>query len=400
MEDLKFELEDETRKGARIKVVGIGGAGCNAVGRMYEEGLPGVEFYVMNTDAQALAACRVPNKLQIGARITGGLGAGSNPEIGRQSALEDTETILDILEGADMVFVTAGMGGGTGGGAAPVVARLARQLDALTVAIVTKPFRFEGTRRMAQADLAIADLAASVDILTTIPNEQLLRVAPRGTSMAQAFRIADDVLRQAVEGISELILIPGLINLDFSDIRAAISNMGHALIGMATATGPNAAVEAARGAISSPLLEDTRIAGARQILMNICGSQEIGLHEVSEACSIVREASGSEDLQLNFGVITRPDMGDSVKVTVIATGFPELREVTVPAIEALPPGEFFAPREFDPAAIPPVPQSVQPEAEFVPDPPREAEIAKTAAEAAYEDELEVPAYLRQGKLVG
>ena len=400
MEDLKFELEDESRKGARIKVVGIGGAGCNAVGRMYEEGLPGVEFYVMNTDAQALAACRVPNKLQIGARITGGLGAGSNPEVGRQSALEDTETILDILEGADMVFVTAGMGGGTGGGAAPVVARLARQLDALTVAIVTKPFGFEGTRRMAQADLAIADLAASVDILTTIPNEQLLRVAPRGTTMPQAFRIADHVLRQAVEGISELILIPGLINLDFSDIRAAISNMGHALIGMATASGPNAAVEAARGAISSPLLEDTRMTGARQILMNICGSHEIGLHEVSEACSIVREASGSEDLQLNFGVITRPDMGDSVKVTVIATGFPALREVTVPAIEALPPAQFFAPRELDSTEMPPVPQIAQPEAEFVPEPVREPETAKTAVEAAYEDELEVPAYLRQGKLVG
>ena len=404
MENLKYELEDESRKGARIKVVGVGGAGSNAVGRMYEDGLSGVEFYVMNTDAQALAACRVPNKLQIGARITGGLGAGSNPEVGRQSALEDTETILDILEGADMVFVTAGMGGGTGGGAAPVVARLARQLDALTIAIVTRPFGFEGGRRMAQAELAIAELAASVDILTTIPNEQLLRVAPRGTSMPQAFRIADDVLRQAVEGISELILIPGLINLDFSDIRAAISNMGRALIGMATASGPDAAMQAARGAISSPLLEDTRIQGARQILMNICGSQEIGLHEVSEACSIVREASGSPDLQLNFGVITRPEMGDTVKVTVIATGFPDLREITVPAIEALPAAEFFAPREPGAAGVPFAQQLAHPEAEFVPEPARApdqaSDAAITAAQAAWEDELDVPAYLRQGKLVG
>lgn len=399
IDDLKFELEDESRKGARIKVVGVGGAGSNAVGRMYEEGLPGVEFYVMNTDAQALGASRVPNKLQIGARITGGLGAGSNPEVGRQSALEDTDTILDILEGADIVFVTAGMGGGTGGGAAPVVARLARQLDALTIAIVTRPFGFEGGRRMAQAEAGIAELAASVDILTTIPNERLLRVAPRGTSMAQAFRMADDVLRQAVEGISELILLPGLINLDFSDIRAAISNMGHALIGMATASGPDAAMEAARGAISSPLLEDTRIAGARQILMNICGSTEIGLYEVSEACSIVREASGAADLQLNFGVITRPDMGDTVKVTVIATGFPVAHELTVPAIEALPPGEFFAARQSGEMAA-------HPEAEFVPEAPLPLapepalDAVMAAAEEVYEDELDVPAYLRQGKLVG
>ncbi len=399
IDDLKYELEDESRKGARIKVVGVGGAGSNAVGRMYEEGLPGVEFYVMNTDAQALGASRVPNKLQIGARITGGLGAGSNPEVGRQSALEDTDTILDILEGADMVFVTAGMGGGTGGGAAPVVARLARQLDALTIAIVTKPFGFEGGRRMAQAEMGIAELAASVDILTTIPNERLLRVAPRGTSMAQAFRMADDVLRQAVEGISELILLPGLINLDFSDIRAAISNMGHALIGMATASGPDAAMEAARGAISSPLLEDTRIAGARQILMNICGSTEIGLYEVSAACSIVREASGAADLQLNFGVITRPDMGDAVKVTVIATGFPAAQDLTVPAIEALPPGEFFSPRQ-------PGEMAAHPEAEFVPEAPLPpapepaVELVMAAAEEVYEDELDVPAYLRQGKLVG
>src|SRR5579863_3322929 len=228
--DFKFEMQEETRRGARIKVIGVGGGGSNAVGRMFETGLEGVEFYVMNTDTQALEASRVPNKIQIGAKITGGLGAGSDPEIGRRAALEDTERILGILEGADLVFVTAGLGGGTGAGAAPVVASLAKELDALTIAIVTKPFTFEGGKRMRQADRSVDDLAASVDILTTIPNDRLLKIAPKGTSMAQAFGMADDILRQAVQGISDLILTPGLINLDFSDIKAAISGMGHALI--------------------------------------------------------------------------------------------------------------------------------------------------------------------------
>jgi cell division protein FtsZ len=209
----------------------VGGGGSNAVGRMFEAGLEGVEFYVMNTDSQALQASRVPNKIQIGEKITGGLGAGSDPEVGRRAALEDTERILGILEGADLVFVTAGLGGGTGAGAAPVVASLAKSLDALTIAIVTKPFGFEGAKRMAQAERSVNDLADSVDILTTIPNDRLLQIAPRGTGMKQAFRLADEVLRQAVEGISEIILTPGLINLDFSDIRAAILGMGHALIG-------------------------------------------------------------------------------------------------------------------------------------------------------------------------
>ena len=290
MDIFKYEMQQETRRGARIKVIGVGGGGSNAVGRMFEAGLDGVEFYVMNTDSQALEASRVPNKIQIGEKITGGLGAGSDPEIGRRAALEDTERILGILEGADLVFVTAGLGGGTGAGAAPVVASLAKSLDALTIAIVTKPFAFEGAKRMAQADCSVTDLAESVDILTTIPNERLLKIAPRGTGMKQAFGLADEVLRQAVEGISEIILTPGLINLDFSDIRAAILGMGHALIGNASATGEDAAVEAARGAINSPLLEDTKILGARQVLMNITASREIGLHEMSEACSLIRAA--------------------------------------------------------------------------------------------------------------
>jgi cell division protein FtsZ len=389
MDDLKYELREETRKGARIKVIGIGGGGSNAVGRMYEEGLDGVEFYIMNTDTQALEASSVPNKIQIGARVTDGLGAGSDPAIGRQAALEDTERILSILEGADLVFITAGLGGGTGAGAAPVVATLAKQLDALTIAIVTKPFTFEGGKRMRQAERSLNDLASSVDILTAIPNDRLLTMAPRGTSMAQAFRIADDVLRQAVQGISEIILTPGLINLDFSDIKAAISGMGHALIGNAVATGSNAAVEAARAAINSPLLEDTSIKGARQVLMNITGSGEIGLHELNEACSIIREAADCDDLQLNFGLIASEAMGDSVKVTVIATGFtrPEdknARDVgdardakRESPVAPQPASEFFAERMPEQAAAP----------------------MPAASAPVFEEELDVPAYLRQGKLL-
>jgi len=396
MDDLKFELQDETRKGARIKVIGIGGGGSNAVARMYEEGLDGVEFYIMNTDAQALEASRVPVKLQIGARVTNGLGCGSDPAIGRQAALEDTERILAILEGADLVFITAGLGGGTGAGVSPVVATLAKQLDALTIAIVTKPFTFEGGKRMRQAENSVHDLAASVDILTTIPNDRLLSIAPKGTSMGQAFKLADDVLRQAVQGISEIILNPGLINLDFSDIKSAISGMGHALIGTATANGPNAAVEAARAAINSPLLEDTRIKGARQVLMNITGSSEIGLHEVNEACSIIRDAADNDEMQLNFGVIANEAMGDQVKVTVIATGFTQPADTRESVIEQKPAAEFFAERTPEPMWAEPSP--APPPAPAAP-PVVEAPPAPMAAASVFEEELDVPAYLRQGKLL-
>jgi cell division protein FtsZ len=389
MEVLKYELQEEIRKGARIKVIGVGGGGSNAVGRMYEEGLEGVQFYVMNTDAQALEASKVPNKIQIGGKITNGLGAGSDPSIGRQAALEDTERILAILEGADLVFVTAGLGGGTGAGASPVVATLAKELDALTIAIVTKPFTFEGGKRMRQAERSVSDLASSVDILTTIPNDRLLKIAPKGTTMSQAFRMADDVLRQAVRGISELILTPGLINLDFSDIKAAISGMGIALIGNATARGENAAAEAARAAINSPLLEDTKIKGARQVLMNITASPDIGLHELNEACSIIREASDSDDLQLNFGVIAKEEMGDEVKITVIATGFAKAEDIREPLIEARPASAFFAERSAEPA---PLAASGIPNAPAIPVPVPEAA-------PVFEDDLDVPAYVRQGKLL-
>lgn len=388
MDTLKYELQEETRKGARIKVIGIGGGGANAVGRMYEEGLDGVEFYVMNTDTQALEASKVPNKIQIGAKVTGGLGAGSDPAIGRQSALEDTERILSILEGADLVFITAGLGGGTGAGASPVVASLAKELDALTIAIVTKPFTFEGGKRMRQAERSVNDLASSVDILTTIPNDRLLTIAPKGTTMAQAFRMADDVLRQAVQGISEIILSPGLINLDFSDIKAAISGMGHALIGNAVAKGQNAAAEAARAAINSPLLEDTKIKGARQVLMNITSSPEIGLHELNDACSIIRAAADCDDLQLNFGVIANDAMGDSVKVTVIATGFATVEAKRESAVEPKPVSDFFTERPAEPAQAAPVPPPA-PVPESIP----------VAAAPIFEEELDVPAYLRQGKLL-
>src|SRR3954447_6128578 len=321
MDDLKYEIEDEARQGTRIKVIGVGGGGCNAVARMVAEGLPGVEFYAMNTDQQALAACQVPNKLQLGAKMTNGLGAGANPEIGRQAALENTDRIVELLQGADMVFVTAGMGGGTGTGAAPVIASLAKELDALTIAVVTKPFGFEGPRKMRLAEDGLARLTSTVDTVIAIPNDRLLNLVPRGTSFFESFKVADDLLRQAVQGISDIIVTPGMINRDFADVKATMVGMGYAMLGTAIAKGENAAVEAARQAISCPLLEDSRIAGSRGILINITGSSQLGLHEVNEACNIIREAAQCEEVQINFGVILNESMGDAVKITVIATGF-------------------------------------------------------------------------------
>src|SRR5579872_6723494 len=318
---LKYEIEDARAAGTRIKVIGVGGGGCNAVARMVHEGLEGVEFHAVNTDLQALTACQVPNKMQIGAKMTNGLGAGSNPEIGRQAALENTDRLVEILQDAEMVFVTAGLGGGTGTGAAPVVANLAKELGALTVAVVTKPFGFEGPRRMRLAEEGLGMLASTVDTVIAIPNDRLLALVPRGTSFFESFKVADDLLRQAVQGISDIIVTPGLINRDFSDIKATMAGMGYAMMGTAIGRGEKAAVEAARQAISCPLLEDSRIAGSRGILINITGSSQLGLHEVSEACSIIREAAECDDVQINFGVILNESMADSVKITVIATGF-------------------------------------------------------------------------------
>ena len=402
---LKYELQEETRKGARIKVVGVGGGGSNAVARMIHEGLEGVEFHIMNTDVQALEASIVPHKLQIGVKITGGLGAGSDPAVGRQAALEDTERIIELLQGADMVFVTAGLGGGTGAGAAPVVASLAKELDALTVAVVTKPFMFEGARRMRQADRSLGELAGTVDTVIAIPNDRLLELVPRGTSFFEAFRLADDILMQAVQGISDIITTPGMINRDFSDIRATMLGMGYAMMGTAVGHGANAAVEAARKAISCPLLEDSRITGSRGILINITGSSQLGLHEVNEACSIIREAADCDDVQINFGVILNESMADAVKITVIATGFqPENAPVAErPSVKE--PRIVVPVAAAESARMVEVTHETPPEPEpMIEEPPEPLEPAAAAAAGAGAlafdpDDLDTPAYLRRGKLV-
>ena len=320
-DDLKYLIEEEASLGTRIKVVGVGGGGSNAVTRMLQEGLNGVEFYILNTDKQALAASPVASKLAIGKKLTSGLGAGADPSVGRQAALEDTEQIIEILEGADMVFVTAGLGGGTGTGAAPVVASLAKELNALTVAVVTKPFPFEGPRRMKQAEKGLAELAGSCDTLISIPNEKLLALAPKGSSFFDSFRLADDVLRQAVQGISDIILTPGLINRDFSDIRTIMAGMGYAMMGTANGSGENALVDAARLAIDSPLMEEGGVHGARGVLINITASSQLGIHDVNEACNLIRAATENDDVQINFGVVLDEKMGSNAKITVIATGF-------------------------------------------------------------------------------
>ena len=389
MDDLKYEIAEESANGTRIKVVGVGGGGCNAVARMVQEGLGGVEFYALNTDMQALAACQVPHKLQIGAKMTNGLGAGSNPEIGRQAALESTDQIVEILQDAEMVFVTAGLGGGTGTGAAPVLANLAKELGALTVAVVTKPFGFEGNRRMRLAEEGLGLLASTVDTVISIPNDRLLALVPRGTSFFESFKIADDILRQAVQGISDIIVTPGLINRDFSDIRATMAGMGYAMMGTAIGRGEKAAVEAARQAISCPLLEDSRIAGSRGVLINITGSSRLGLHEVNEACSIIREAADCEDVQINFGVILNESMEDSVKITVIATGF-------VPGSAARMERRSLPDIQVSPVREPePEPPAMEPEPEPEPEP-----VLQVEPEPVLDlDDLDTPAYLRQGRLL-
>ncbi len=337
LEPLKFEIQDELLGGTRIKVVGVGGGGSNAVGRMIDAGVRGVEFYVMNTDAQALRSSPVPNKIALGARITHGLGAGSDPEIGRKAALEDTDRIIEVLESADMVFIAAGLGGGTGTGAAPVVAALAKELGALTVAVVTKPFGFEGPRRMKQAECGLAELHATVDCVISIPNDRLIDLVPPGTSFFEAFRLADDVLRQGVQGISDIITTPGLINRDFADVRAIMLGMGFAIMGTAAARGPQAALEAARGAIACPLLEEGGLQGARAILLNITAPPDLSLHEMHEACRLIREATGNPDVQINFGLVPDASLKDEVRITVIATGFQRegLPEVKRPQLEAV-----------------------------------------------------------------
>lgn len=314
-----FEFDEEVEQLARIKVVGIGGGGSNAVNRMIASGLSGVEFVAMNTDAQALQCSRASSRLQIGENLTKGLGAGSNPEIGRDAAEESQEEIRKCLEGADMVFLTAGMGGGTGTGAAPIVAKLARDLGALTVAVVTRPFTFEGRRRQQQAESGVSALKSNVDTLITIPNDRLLSVVDKRTPVLEAFRVADDVLRQGVQGISDLITVPGLINLDFADVRTIMLEAGSALMGIGMASGEDRAATAARAAISSPLLEAS-IEGARGVLLNITGGADLGLHEVNEAAEIVASCA-DQDANIIFGAVIDERLKDEVRVTVIATGF-------------------------------------------------------------------------------
>jgi cell division protein FtsZ len=319
-DSLRIQLGDDPRRlGARIKVIGVGGGGGNAVNRMVRAGFPGVEFIVANTDVQALQQSVAPVKVQLGEKLTKGLGAGADPRVGRAAVLEDTERLLEVLDGADMVFVTAGMGGGTGTGAAPVIANLASEIGALTIAVVTKPFIFEGGRRNRQADQGLSELRESVDSVITIPNERLLS-ADRSLTLLKAFEAADDVLRQAIQGISDLILVPGLINLDFADVKAIMSGMGVAVMGTGVADGPDRAVEAARKAVSSPLLEDASIEGARGVIINITGGTELGIGEVNDASQTVFKAAHA-DANIIFGAVVDPSLADKVKITVIATGF-------------------------------------------------------------------------------
>ena len=372
-----FELEQE-REVAKIKVIGLGGGGSNAVNRMMEARFTGVEFIVANTDVQALRASPAPLKIQLGARLTSGLGAGSDPEVGRSAAQEDREQIQQVLGGADMVFVTAGLGGGTGTGAAPVVASVAKELGILTVAVVTKPFAFEGRKRAQQAEAGLAELRGVVDTLIAIPNQRLLAVVDRGTPLLEAFRVADTVLLQAVQGISDLILVPGLINLDFADVRTIMSGMGMALMGAGTGKGEHRALDAAQKAVASPLLDETSIEGARGILINFTGGPDLAIHEVEEAAKIVQEAA-HEEANIIFGAVIDPALQDEVRITVIATGFAERKEAVGPnagKVVDMPPRPGRAP----------VPGSWR--RRVMPD-------VRAEGETAPDEDLDVPAFLRR-----
>ncbi len=412
---------DETTNelGAKIKVVGVGGGGGNALNTMILAGLTGVDFIAANTDCQALQHNRAATKIQLGAMVTKGLGAGANPEIGRQAALEDREKIAAALEGADMVFVTAGMGGGTGTGGAPIIADIARGIGALTVGVVTKPFMFEGKRRLKQADHGIAELKNAVDTLITIPNQRLLAVADEKTTLLDTFKKADEVLLNAVQGISDLITIPGLINVDFADVRTIMSNMGVALMGTGTAAGTNRALTAAKMAVESPLLEDVQIDGATGILINITGGADMTLVEVNQACSLIQEAA-HEDANIIFGSVIDDGMGERLKITVIATGFtsrdarrierldatravrgPTQGSAAMPQQEAAPARHPAAQRTPEIGRVTPAPGL--PRVTPPPAPPRERPVRHISWEelrqmtGASEDELDIPTFLRNGE---
>ncbi len=412
--DAGITLDEEGLPPARIKVFGVGGGGGNAVNRMIDARLRGIEFIAANTDLQALKKCRAPVKMQLGPALTRGLGAGGDPEMGRKAALEDTDKILQLLEGADMVFLTAGLGGGTGTGAVPIIASLAAEIGALTVAVVTKPFSFEGRRRMGLAERGVDELRGSVDTLITIPNERLLNFVDRGTPLTEAFLIADDVLRQAVQGISDLITIPGEINVDFADVRAIMTGMGMALMGTGVARGENRAVEAAQRAISSPLLEETSIEGAKGVLLNVSGGRDLTLYEVAEACRIIQEAV-DPDANIISGMVIDEHLEDEMKVTVIATGFKyQPARAAMPVIEPRPllqpPRAIDNPRlDRSPVeqrralsvvrTVPPPAPVVEPVVDFAPAPslpvPPPAvvaapEVRPAADQRAHDDDDEVP----------
>ncbi|HEX4488456.1 MAG TPA: cell division protein FtsZ [Terriglobales bacterium] len=397
-EDVRISYIEDTRNDAKIKVIGVGGGGNNAVNRMIDSGMEGIEFVVANTDLQALRMSRAPVKIQLGVKLTNGLGAGANPEVGRKAALEDSDKIIEALEGADMVFVTTGLGGGTGTGAAPIIASLASEMGALTVAVVTKPFAFEGKRRMQQAERGIAELMESVDTTIVIPNEKLLAVA-QDAGFFESFRVADDILRQGVQGISDIITIPGIINRDFADVKAIMAGMGYAVMGAASASGSRRAIEAAQKAISSPLLEAGAIDGARGILINITGSASLKLAEVQEACSIIQNAA-DDDANIIFGAVLDEKMKDAVKITVIATGFKDSdrmhrRRQSLDAFVSREPEEYVEP-EPEPAPRVMSSQFTGSSAGLgmIETPRRDA--APEAVVASFEaDDLDVPAFMRK-----
>ncbi len=414
---VRIQFNEDARNDAKIKVIGVGGGGGNAVNRMIDAGVEGVEFVVANTDLQALRMSQAPVKIQLGVKLTNGLGAGANPEVGRKGALEDADKIIEALEGADMVFVTAGLGGGTGTGAAPIIASLASEMGALTVAVVTKPFGFEGKRRMQQADRGMAELIDSVDTTIVIPNEKLLAVA-QNAGFFESFRIADDILRQGVQGISDIITIPGIINRDFADVKAIMAGMGYAVMGTATATGERRAVDAAQRAIASPLLEAGAIDGARGILINITGSSSLKLTEVNEASTIIQNAA-HEDANIIFGAVLDEKMKDEVKITVIATGFrtdqPQRRERAVsaaaaaisnsrtvssytpsrPAVEVTAHAAAAAAGSANPSAPSPTIHRATVAAPPMRDPSSLEAVKSTVTGTFEQDDLDVPAFIRK-----
>lgn len=330
--DMNFGMQSESF--ARIKVIGVGGGGCNAVNRMIDEGMGGIEFITVNTDAQALLLSKAPTRVRIGDKGTRGLGAGGNPEVGRKAAEESAEDLYEVLKGSDMVFVTAGLGGGTGTGAAPIVAQIAKEVGALTIGVVTRPFTFEGSRRQQSAEAGISKLKEHADTLIVIPNDRLLQIVDKKVSLSEAFRTADDVLRQGIQGISELITVPGMINLDFADVRAIMSEGGAALMAVGHASGEDRARIAAEMAISSQLLDIT-IDGARGILFNVTGGSNLTLFEVNAAAAIIKETA-HPDVNLIFGAVIDPNMGDELRITVIATGFDRATSVRSPLVDPRP----------------------------------------------------------------